>query len=367
MNQERLCNKCGVNKPHSEYRYRPEKMWLSRVCKQCERDDNKKLREKTKQTSLTLIDGKKLCTSCQTYQELKQFDSLDILRPKQCKACISCRKKQQEYFNQNKTVINMRNNKYYADNQPFIRKHRKEFRAANKETYNAKQRARYHTDYEFRFASNQRRRTRKLLGHGRYYDQYIGCDQKFFNEWIDYNLQFSSTMTRDNYGKHWHADHVFPCSIFTLANETHKQICFNWMNYTPLEANLNQSKLNRIDINQVKLHNQRLAEFLKLKKIEVVTWDPFNVLQQPQLPPFIGNNKDEQVEITLKKVIDHRMVNNTEDEESDYDSELEDEIIEKLISDSEIGNPQQVLPVTRLKSGIEPVVLQLDILDSKHC
>ena len=52
MNQERLCNKCGVNKPHSEYRYRPEKMWLSRVCKQCERDDNKKLREKTNKLNI---------------------------------------------------------------------------------------------------------------------------------------------------------------------------------------------------------------------------------------------------------------------------------------------------------------------------
>ena len=58
---------------------------------------------------------------------------------------------------------------------------------------------------------------------------------------------------------------------------------------------------------------------------------------------------------------------NIEDKDSDYDSDIDRDILLELESESEIGNPQQVLPVTRLKSGIEPVVLQLDILDFKHC
>jgi len=357
MNTERACNKCSIRKPFAEYRYHADKKWLSRVCKQCERDGNQKSREKVKLASLTLVDEKKLCTSCQTYKETKQFESLDMFRPKECLTCIICRKKQQVYTVENKDRIDTRSKEYYQTNHSYIRQQRKDFRSANREAHNKRQRSRYHTDSGYRLASNLRRRARKLLGKGRKHDENLGCDGNFFNDWISYNLQFSSTMTWNNYGTYWHADHVFPCANFTLTFENHRKVCFNWMNYSPLEARLNQSKLNRIDINQVKLHNQRLAEFLKLKNFEVVTWDPFNVLQQPQLPPFNGNIKDEQVETVLE--IDSRPSEgkNIEDEESDYDSELEDEFIEKLISDSEIGNPQQVLPDTSLTFNN---ILQLD-------
>jgi hypothetical protein len=347
---------CGINKPLIEYRYRAEKKWYNRVCKQCERNENKKLREQKKQISKTLIDGKKMCQACQIYKEMKEFESLDTSRPKECNQCINCRKKQQNYYVENKIAINERNNIYYATNQPDLRQKRKEFRLKNRDVYNAKQRAKYNSDYEFRFASCQRRRIRKLFGKGRYYDLYIGCNQQFFNEWIDYNLQFDAKMTRDNYGKYWHADHVFPCALFTLTIEEHKKICFNWRNYSPLEASLNHKKSANIDIDQVKLHNQRLKDFSKLKNIEVVTWDPFNVLQQPQLPPFIGNNKDEQVETVDNKNSRPSEGKNIEDDESDYDSELE----EKFISDSEIDDPQQVSPNTLFVS-IEDAVQRLNI------
>lgn len=71
------------------------------------------------------------------------------------------------------------------------------------------------------------------------------------------------------------------------------------------------------------------------------------ILTQPQIPLFHGNIERKQVD---ENPLDGK---NSEDDESDYDSHEEELYIKQ--SDSEMGNPQQVLPAT-----FDTVLLQLD-------
>lgn len=352
-NKTKQCNKCLLVQNVCEYRYRRDKNWYNVICKQCERNDNKILREQRKINSLIPVSGKKLCLRCNAYKNNDQFMSLDKFRPQDCNSCIDCRKKDQKYYNSNKTIVNNRNNNYYQENKTEIRKKRKFLFIKYKEKYLAKQRARYNSDIEFKIAQSLRRRLRKCIGSGSIYDQLISCSSSFLLEWLNYNLQFSKTMNWQNYGSYWHLDHVIPCKHFNLTDTKQQKICFNWRNISPLEQTLNQSKMHRVDLQQLNTHNQRLIDFSKLKNIEVLIFDPKQILAQPQIPLYNGNIIGKQMD---ESPLDG---NNSEDDDSDYDSDIDDLIIDETeIQNSEMGNPQLVLPVTSF--NINSVVLQLD-------
>lgn len=360
--KSKSCAKCNINRLLSEYRYRADKKWTNVVCKQCERDDNKRLRENRKKQSLIPTEGKKLCLRCNIHKNIDQFQSLDKFRPIECNSCIDCRKKDQAYYSNNTVSINNRNNEYYKVNQPDIRKHRHAYFLKNKDKYLAKQRARYNSDIEFRVAQSLRRRLRKCIGSGHTSDQLIGCDSQFLIDWLNYNLLYSQTMNWSNYGTHWHLDHVIPCKHFNLLDINQQKICFHWRNISPLEQKLNQSKSHRIDLEQIKVHNERLIEFSKLKNIEVLALDTKNMLAQPQRPLFGGNTEGKQTDVTLdigNRPLDGKI---SEDDDNDFDSDIDELLLidELDQSKSEIGNPQQVLPVTTLPFSIINIVMQLD-------
>jgi hypothetical protein len=208
-------------------------------------------------------------------------------------------------------------------------------------------------DPKFRISINLRSRVKSCLKTGKDYPELIGCSTDFLKNWLDYNLSLQNDMTWKNYGMLWHLDHVIPCKHFNMLDVSHQKVCFNWRNISPLLKKINQSKNDRIDLQQIKTHNLRLIEFSKIKNIEVLVLDTKNIQVQPQIPLSNGNIEGKQVD---ESPLDG---NNSEDDDFDYDSEIDDLIIsESENQKSEIGNPQQVLPVTSF--NINPVVLQLD-------
>ncbi len=54
--------------------------------------------------------------------------------------------------------------------------------------------------------------------------------------------QFRDGMTWENYGTHWHIDHIRPCASFDLRNETEQWQCFHYTNLQPLTAEENWAK-----------------------------------------------------------------------------------------------------------------------------
>jgi len=62
---------------------------------------------------------------------------------------------------------------------------------------------------------------------------------------------FDSTMTWENYGNHWHIDHIIPCSFFDLTIPDHQRICFYYKNMQPMLAFDNISKGNKVLIDNI--------------------------------------------------------------------------------------------------------------------
>lgn len=62
----------------------------------------------------------------------------------------------------------------------------------------------------------------------------IGCSRIFFIKYIE--GQFYGDITWDNYGSHWHIDHIKQCNTFNLENEEEIKECFNFRNLRPLLA-----------------------------------------------------------------------------------------------------------------------------------
>ena len=354
MNQTKQCSKCGNIKPLSQFHYRKDTQTYRNNCIVCHNTANETRRKSNKikaieENKQLVQNGVKKCSICFHIKPIVEFISSDN---KEVLMCSTCRGNVHNQYEKHKpSILAMQRINYsYVKHTKF-----------------AKRKLRMQNDPNFRMSISLRSRVSSCLKSGREFPELIGCSISFLREWIEYNLKFTPELTWQNYGTVWHYDHVIPCKHFNMLEESHKKYCFNWRNLTPMEKYANQSKSNKIDYKQISTHNQRLIDFSKSKNIEVSVLDTTWIQIQPQLPPFIGNNKDEQVETVLNKDSRPSDGKNIEDEDSDYDSDIDRDILLELESRSEIGNPQQVLPVTRLKSGIEPVVLQLDILDFKHC
>ncbi len=73
----------------------------------------------------------------------------------------------------------------------------------------------------------------------------IGCDIAYLKKHIA--KRFDKTMTWDNYGSHWHIDHIVPCARFDLQRDDEQIRCFHYSNLQPLSASVNLSKGDRLD------------------------------------------------------------------------------------------------------------------------
>lgn len=63
----------------------------------------------------------------------------------------------------------------------------------------------------------------------------LGCKMDFFMTYIE--SKFLQGMTWENYGRgndKWHLDHIEPCNIFDLTQESDQRRCFHYTNLRPL-------------------------------------------------------------------------------------------------------------------------------------
>lgn len=70
-----------------------------------------------------------------------------------------------------------------------------------------------------------------------------GCSIERLIEHLE--SQFTSGMTWDNRGKErgkWHIDHIKPCNLFDLAEESEQKLCFHYTNLRPLWSEDNMAR-----------------------------------------------------------------------------------------------------------------------------
>jgi hypothetical protein len=89
----------------------------------------------------------------------------------------------------------------------------------------------------------------------------FGCEPIFLKNWIE--MQFAEGMTWENYGTHWHVDHIIPVSAFNMLDKNHQKMCFHYENLQPLWSIENLIKSNKIEIETIN-KKQKLKDFYKI-------------------------------------------------------------------------------------------------------
>lgn len=70
--------------------------------------------------------------------------------------------------------------------------------------------------------------------------RYLGCTAQQAVVYLE--QKFDRGMTWDNYGTHWHIDHVIPISSYDLSKEEDRLKAFHYTNLQPLSAKKNMRK-----------------------------------------------------------------------------------------------------------------------------
>lgn len=101
--------------------------------------------------------------------------------------------------------------------------------------------------------SNMRKRLRDILkGYGSSRVSLLtGCSSNHLKSHIQ--SLFVKGMTWENYGTHWHLDHIIPCAAFDHENPNQLRQCWHWTNLQPLEASKNLTKSDKITRPQMSL------------------------------------------------------------------------------------------------------------------
>jgi len=189
MNNSKVCSKCGVEKPLSEYSKNGARR-LRASCKQCDIEYQKKYREENK-------------------ERIKEWDK--------------------KYREGNKE----RKKKYYKE---------------NKERRNRQDRERKKADPEFKLRGSLRTRLYRAVKSQNTHKsrstlKLTGCTLGFLKWHLE--QQFIDGMSWDNYGE-WHIDHIIPCSYFDLTKKSEQEKCFHYSNLQPLWGIDNISKNNKL-------------------------------------------------------------------------------------------------------------------------
>ena len=284
---EKICSKCLINKPLDDFGKRKTSQDGHKgVCKNCEKDQNKKLyeskkeqikekskqyyyenhqkirkhqreynkqyreenkekiierinkwreQEKQKEKEIPQI---KTCSICDIEKSIDHFSRKSDSRSgyrSSCKECSSSKGK--EYYIENKEELNRKGREWKKNNPE---KHKKIMREYCRE--------RRKTDPSFKLRENVGRAIRAALLKKK--DRSITTLLPYTMDELKSHLegQFSAEMSWENYGTYWEIDHIYPQSLlpFSSLEEKNFQVCWSLSNLQPLPKKENKEKSNKI-------------------------------------------------------------------------------------------------------------------------
>ena len=271
------CSSCGNHRAHDHYR-----KW-SCICKPC---INIKDRARRLAHKELVVDGRtKVCSECHIEHQLKDME-YGRTKCKECvliegrwsthkptadmpsKTCTKCdiEKPATDFAFRNNQCNECRKHNMYEwrdKNPERFKEHLQKYRGTPE--YLAKRslflREKYHNDIQNRLSQLCRTRVRTLVKNKRdgLHHELIGCSYGELVKWLEFN--FDDSMTWENFGEHWHIDHVLPCSSFDLADEEQQRTCFHWTNLSPLLKIENLKKGGKISALHIDKQKERVIEY----------------------------------------------------------------------------------------------------------
>lgn len=165
--------------------------------------------------------------------ESKKGQHLLKTKEYQIKNVEKIRQTRRLYRQRNAEKIKLKKQEYAANNRDKIAKSVAERRANNPIV---------------RMANSMRRSIRRYLDAGQKGEmssfEIIGCSKDDLRKHLE--SRFKHGMTWENYGKHWHIDHIVPLISAKSADDV-KRLC-HWTNLQPLTAFENISKGSKIPV-----------------------------------------------------------------------------------------------------------------------
>lgn len=136
----------------------------------------------------------------------------------------------------------------------------------NKTNIWEKNKERLKTDPDYKRAVSHGNAVAKLINGKTKTSKSLTCDSKRIRDWIQFQLK--DTMSFDNYGKVWVADHVIPVASFLTADYK-AEIILDWFNLQPIDKKQNLVKNKYIDYKQCMEHLENIKLYTKLRGIEI--------------------------------------------------------------------------------------------------
>lgn len=204
----------------------------------------------------------KTCSKCNEVKSIDCFNKHSTSKDKHRSQCKLCQRSQFKEYYKNPIVKEKekkRKNEYLS--RPEVIQHYKEYfsrpdvierkKETDKQYYpirNELLREKYKNNVDYKIKAVYRSKIHKFLKGLKTQNslEYLGCDIEFFKKWIEF--RFSKEMNWNNFGSYWHIDHILPISKFNFTIEKNRYICSHWTNLQPLEASINQSKLNNFQL-----------------------------------------------------------------------------------------------------------------------
>ena len=285
--ETKICNKCGIEKPLSEFGFRLDTKKYRNTCNKCINEQKKFRRLNPIIKRKPSNENSKICNKCDEEKDISLFPKTGSV----CKACM--KKYKSEYYAQNKErLLKNFKKRYYSDLEKnrndmklsYIRnrekrlKTAKEYRENNKEKVskaklewqkkNKKRRKeilenyyinnkpklllksvkynkyKFDTDEIFRLKVQIRNLIRDSFNRRKATKNNIGCD-------IDFFINYLKQSYKNNYGYEWngkekvHIDHIVPLSEAKTEEEVIK-LC-HYTNLQLLKAKDNLEKHDKLN------------------------------------------------------------------------------------------------------------------------
>ena len=182
----------------------------------------------------------KICLTCKIKKSFTEFYKNKIQKDGFQTVCIICQKK---YVLKNKERISLGIKKWVQNNRKKSNKIKTKWRLKNPNYHknwlksNIKNKITHNLRCRINVAVKRATKSKKTM-------ELIGISIE--NLWIHLEKNFKPGMTRENYGL-WHVDHIRPCSSFDLSKPEEQSKCFHYSNLSPLWAEENLKKGNKLN------------------------------------------------------------------------------------------------------------------------
>lgn len=206
------------------------------------------------------------CRQCRSKVEMeRRYKNREAWLAKQAQWRNDNKDKIKQYHLEKKDENLLRFKEYRENNKQKMKDYKVAYNSKpeNKSKRNQREKDRKKVDHAYRIMCNVRTRIHNVLKKNKnnHTDVLLGCNKQQLVQWLTYQLQ--GELSWDNYGTHWHVDHVIPLGFVDLLDNKQQKIAFCWSNLRPCLVEENLDKKDKIIKSCILEHIHTYDTFIK--------------------------------------------------------------------------------------------------------